>query len=63
MNTKQEQLNEACKNASGAGVGWLGTVNKDNTVTLRREEIYSISKESNYTSLNAALMRLALAQD
>ena len=59
METSQEKLNKACKDASGDGVGWIGVIEKDGSVTLRRDEEYAQSHESHYATLDTALAHLA----
>lgn len=55
---KQQQLNQACADASGNGVGWVGIINTNGTVTLRRYEEFANSKKLTFESLDAALARL-----
>ena len=55
---KQQQLNQACKDASGGGVSWLGVINKDGSVTLRRGEEFASAKDVTFESFEAALARL-----
>ena len=67
METNQEKLNKACKNASGDGVGWIGVIDeKDGSVTLRgvflikkRDEEYALSHDAHYATLDIALAYLA----
>lgn len=51
----QEEINLAAKSASGGGVGFIGVVQKDGSVVLRRDEIYAKSNEIKFASTEDAL--------
>ena len=52
---QQQQLNTACRAASGDGVGFQGAVAADGTVAIRRDEEYAPSTDLRFESLDEAV--------
>lgn len=52
---QQDKLDAACKAASGEGVGYFGHVGDGGSITLRRDEEFSVSHVTEFDSLGDAL--------
>lgn len=51
----QADLDAACREASGSGLGFVARLHRDGTVTVRRDEVYGRSIEQTFRDAAAAL--------